>query len=94
MIAIALACDPQVLRRAEIEQCGLAVITVPQDAVAESIVLSIRQQNRACKIVVRCRYRANVSRLKRAGAVRVISEEVEAAGAIARLLQEMGTGPL
>ncbi len=85
------ACDPQVLRRAEIEQCGLAVVTVPRDTIAETIALSIRRRSRACKIVVRCRYRANVSRVKKAGADRVISEEVEASDAIARLLQEMTT---
>jgi len=82
--------EPTVLRRAGIGQCGLAVVTVAQDAVAENIVESIRQLQETCKIVVRCRYQGNVGRIRKAGADRVVSEEAEASEAIVRLLREMG----
>ncbi|MBN2216278.1 MAG: cation:proton antiporter [Pirellulales bacterium] len=81
--------DPLVLRRADVEQCSLVVVTVAQDMAAENIVLSVRQLSRTCKIVVRCRYQANVARIRRAGANQVVSEESEASDAMVRFLQEM-----
>ncbi|MBN1589812.1 MAG: cation:proton antiporter, partial [Pirellulales bacterium] len=87
------ACDPSVLRRADVEHCALIVITVAQDTVAENIVLSVRQLHRTCQIVVRCRYQENVARIRKAGADRVVSEESEVSDALVRLLREMGNRP-
>ena len=83
------AADPVVLRRAGAQQCRLAVVTVPDDRTAGQTVRAIRTLNRACKILVRCRYQSNAARIRRAGADAVISEEAEAAGALLRLLDRM-----
>lgn len=72
------AVDAEVLDRAEVEQCGVAVVTVPDDAAATRIVAQIRQANRKCHIFVRCRYQANQRAIRRAGADSVVSEEQEA----------------
>lgn len=85
--------EAEVLRRADIEHCRLAAVTVPHDASARSIVATIRALNPACTVVVRCRYQANVGAIRRAGAATVISEEAEAAGALLRLLEQMPPVP-
>ena len=84
------ATEPGTLHRAGIEQAGLVVVTVAQDAMAEAIVFTVRQMCPACKIIVRCRYQANAARIRKAGARHVISEESEAADAMVRWLREMG----
>jgi CPA2 family monovalent cation:H+ antiporter-2 len=76
--------DPQVLQRADAAHCGLAVVSVPDDEVANQIVRTLRGLNPAAAIVVRCRYQANIGRAKKAGANAVISEEAEASGALLR----------
>ncbi len=43
----------------------------------------------ACTIVVRCRYRANLPTLRKAGATFIVSEEAEASVALMRFLERM-----
>ena len=76
--------DPQVLQRADAARCGLAVVSVPDDEVANQVVRTLRGLNPAAAILVRCRYQANIDRAKKAGANAVISEEAEASGALLR----------
>lgn len=83
------ACDLEVLTRADTQNAHLVVVTVPADPTAIDIVTSIRELNPTCKILVRCRYLANMAGIKRVGADTVISEEVEASLAFARLLDEI-----
>jgi len=83
------ACDPEVLRRADVEHARLAVICVPDDDDALQIVRLVRQQNRSVPIVVRCRYQINVAAAKTAGAAAVVSEESEASGALIRLCESV-----
>ena len=83
------ACDPEVLTRAATQDAHLVVVTVPADTTAIDVVTSIREMNTDCKILVRCRYLANMSGIKNAGANAVISEEVEASLAFSRLLDEL-----
>jgi CPA2 family monovalent cation:H+ antiporter-2 len=82
------ATDPAVLRRAAVAQCSLAVVTVPDDQAARQIVAAIRRLSRACRILVRCRYRANTAAIKKAGADAVVSEEAEATAGLLRLLEQ------
>ena len=83
------AADPAVLRRAGALQCRLAVVTVPDDRTAAQTVRALRTLNRACRILVRCRYQSSAAPIRRAGADAVISEEAEAAGALLRLLEQV-----
>ena len=80
--------DPEILKRAEIDECQLAVVCVPSDDVAAEIVASLRALERNLFIVVRCRYQSRIVQLEKAGANRVISEEAEASGALVRLCEE------
>jgi CPA2 family monovalent cation:H+ antiporter-2 len=83
------ATDPEVLRRACMADCSLAVVTVPKDQTARQIVAAIRRLNRDCRVLVRCRYQGNLGDLKRAGADAVISEEAEASARLLRLLESL-----
>jgi len=83
------ATDVAILELARVEQASLAIISVPDDDVAGRVVQAIRQLNRTGFIVVRCRFQANVSRLNKAGADQIVSEEVEAGQAIANVLLEL-----
>ncbi len=85
--------DPEILHRADIDRCRLAVVTVPNDDAARHVVSTLRLLNPACTIIVRCRYQASASRIRRAGADTVISEEAEAGGAILRLLGQVLPSP-
>jgi CPA2 family monovalent cation:H+ antiporter-2 len=81
--------DPDVLDRADAANSRLAVVCVPDDPTALHIVKTFYRLNPQCPLVVRCRYQSNTSVLKKAGAHSVVSEEVEASGALLRLLQRM-----
>lgn len=81
--------DPEILHRADLDRCRLAVVTVPDDEAARHVVGTIRLLNPTCTIIVRCRYQANAGPIRRAGANSVISEEAEAGGAILRLLGQV-----
>jgi monovalent cation:H+ antiporter-2, CPA2 family len=81
------ATEPPVLARAAAGQCILAVITVPKDQAAKQIVMAVRRASPRCRILVRCRYRASIAALKKAGADAVVSEEAEASAGLLRLLE-------
>ena len=74
--------QPQVLLRAGVENCELAVVCVPNDEATIEIVKLLRELNPDSSILVRCRYDSNVNRLRKAGADAVVSEEVEASDAL------------
>lgn len=81
--------DPAVLRRAHADRCRLAVVSVPDDEVANRIVRALRELNRTGTILVRCRYQSNIERAKKAGATAVVSEEAEASGALLRRCEKV-----
>ncbi|MFC1597771.1 cation:proton antiporter [Planctomycetota bacterium] len=83
--------DPEVLNRADAAHARLAVVCVPDDRIALQIVKTLCRLNPRCAVVVRCRYQSNTSALEKAGAQSVISEEVEASGALLRLLDRMNS---
>ncbi len=83
------AVEADVLRRAGAPDVRLAVVTVPDDRTAVQIVRTLRSVNPDCRILVRCRYQANVARVRRAGADAVISEEVEASQALLQVLDDI-----
>ena len=81
------ATDPAVLERANIASGELVVVCVPDDGSAIRIVRSVRQLNRTCRLIVRCRYQMNVGKITKAGASDIVSEESEAGLALMRLLE-------
>lgn len=81
--------DAEVLRRATIGDCRLAVLCVPNDEAALQTVKSIRRMNPHTAVLVRCRYLANVAALSTAGATTVVSEEREASGVLLRQCEEV-----
>ncbi|MCA9239139.1 MAG: cation:proton antiporter [Planctomycetales bacterium] len=83
------ACDPEVLRRAGVAHCDLAVVCVPDDPSAVDIVHTLRGGNRSLVTLVRCRFASSAAQLRRAGADQVISEEQVASGAIIRRCEEI-----
>ncbi len=74
--------DGAILHRAHADQCRLAVVSVPDDEIAHAVVSALRELNQTAAILVRCRYQANIKRLKKAGANDIVSEEAEAAGVL------------
>lgn len=78
-----------VLDRAGAADCRLAVVAVPDDQAAGSIVRAVRATNPTCTIIVRCRYQAGTAPLEKAGASFVISEEAQVATAVLELLKTM-----
>ncbi len=74
--------DPQVLKRADAENCSLSVVSVPDDQNAKEIVTALRALNADSTILVRCRYQGNVAAMRRAGANGIVSEEGEASKAL------------
>jgi CPA2 family monovalent cation:H+ antiporter-2 len=83
------ASDPDVLRRAGLEQAGLVVICVPHDQAATQVVRSVRLLKGDCFVLVRCRYASNARLLKKAGASEVVSEEAEASLELLRVLRRI-----
>jgi CPA2 family monovalent cation:H+ antiporter-2 len=71
---------PDVLRQARADSSALVVICVPKDGVALEIVRAVHGAAPRVPVVVRCRFQSFSSRLLRAGATAVVSEEQEAAG--------------
>lgn len=74
--------DPEVLHRASVEQCRLAVICVPDDEACTQITRSVRELSPRARIVVRCRFVSTMAAAKKAGADVVVSEEQEASAAL------------
>lgn len=79
--------DPEVLERASAAEANLTVVCVPDDDAAIRTVNAVRALTTRARIVVRCRYRNNVEKLRQAGADEVVSEEVEAIHALGRALE-------
>ncbi|TWU01505.1 cation:proton antiporter [Neorhodopirellula pilleata] len=80
------ATNPKILELAEADQSSVIVVCVADDKAAMRIVRAIRRVNREAKLIVRCRYQSNVSKLRRLGADNIISEEIEATMALLRML--------
>ncbi len=75
-----------ILHAAGAERAELAVVCVPDDAVAMSVVRRLRSMNADCRILVRCRYQANAAALEKLGAEHVVSEEVRVSQALVSIL--------
>ena len=76
--------DQDVLRKAHVERQVLCVVSVPDDDIANQIVVTARELNPRLSILVRCRFQSNIERTMKAGALDVVSEEAEASGALLR----------
>ena len=86
--AVGDASSLEVLARADVIRSDTVVVTVPDDVIAARVVESVRRLNKDCRVLVRCRYLASESHLKKIGATSVFSEEGQLGGALtARLLQ-------
>jgi CPA2 family monovalent cation:H+ antiporter-2 len=85
--------DSAVLLRADVRNCSLTVVTVPEDETARQVVTAIRGLNPSSTILVRCRYQWNTAAVAKVGADAVISEEAETAGALLRLLDRLEHPP-
>jgi CPA2 family monovalent cation:H+ antiporter-2 len=72
------ATEEKVLRAAHLSQASLVVVCVPEDLVGLEIVERIRELTATARVIVRCRYQANVPRFLEAKASHVISEEHQA----------------
>lgn len=83
------ATDRSTLELAHAEGASLAVISVPDDDVATRIVGTLCAMNPNCYVLVRCRYQANVSKLRDSGADKVVSEEAEASNALLTILADL-----
>jgi CPA2 family monovalent cation:H+ antiporter-2 len=81
--------DPEVLMRARVNECRLAVVSVPDDEIANRIVRAVRELNPAAAILVRCRFQGSIQSAKRAGANVVVSEEAEASGKLLAQCEEV-----
>ncbi len=81
--------DPDVLHRADVMHCRLAVVCVPDDETANQTVRTLRELNPSMFILVRCRFLANYAAAVKAGADSVISEEQEASGALLRRCEDV-----
>lgn len=79
--------DLSILKLAEVEESSLVVVSVPVDEIALRVVRSVRKLNPNCLVFVRCRYQSSSSKLRQAGAERVISEEAVASVALLKELQ-------
>ncbi len=80
------AADEETLMRGHAQKATLVVVCVPDDLVSLAIVRQLNRVNANCKILVRCHFQSNESRLMQAGASHVISEESQAGEALIRLL--------
>lgn len=80
------ATRPKILELAETRQSSVVVVCVADDKTAMQIVRAVRRINRQAKLIVRCRYQSNVTKLRRLGADNIISEEIEATIALLRML--------
>ncbi len=83
------ATDRSTLDLAHAADASLAVLCVPDDEAAIRIVRALRAINADCFVLVRCRYHANASRLRKLGANEVVSEEAEASNALLRILTDL-----
>jgi len=84
------ATNLKILELAEADQSSVIVVCVAEDNAAMQIVRSIRRVNSQAKLIVRCRYQSNVTKLRTLGADNIISEEIEATIALLRILGSGG----
>jgi len=82
------AADEDTLRRGHVQRATLAIVCVPDDSVSLDVVRLVHRINANCTITVRCHFQSNASRLMKAGASHVISEESQTGEALIRLLEE------
>jgi CPA2 family monovalent cation:H+ antiporter-2 len=80
--------DPATLERARVKTAQLAIVCVPDDSIAVEIIRTLRAYNPECTILVRCRYRLTMDKLKQIGADIVIAEEMQTAKALIDILTE------
>lgn len=71
------AANPAVLEHARLDRARLLAITIPDMSVAERIVRFARSQNRRLDIIARGQSRADLERLRGAGASDVVQPEFE-----------------
>jgi CPA2 family monovalent cation:H+ antiporter-2 len=83
------ATDASILELAQVESASAIVVCVPDDEAANRIVQNLRTANSRRQILVRCRYQANASRLRKSGASQVVSEEAEAGKALINVLSDI-----
>ena len=80
--------EQSVLAVADVENCSVVVVTVPDDHAAMSIVSAVRRRTAGAMILVRCRFQANLPRFRKAGANDVFSEEAEVAVKLVGFLEQ------
>jgi CPA2 family monovalent cation:H+ antiporter-2 len=78
---------PETLKNAKAEDSDIVVVCIPEDSTALRVIQTLRGLNQSATLIVRCRFHSNVSKLKRAGADRVVSEEFTASVALLDTLQ-------
>ena len=83
----------EVLDRAYIDEASVVVVCIPDDETAVQVVRELRTTNSTSFVLVRCRYRANIGMLSKAGANQIVSEEAEAGDAIVRILTDVDITP-
>ncbi len=64
--------DTEILRAAEVEKAGMAIVSLSTDELTILTILRVRELNKKAKIVASCREEQNVELLKRSGATEVI----------------------
>ena len=84
------AAEEETLKRGHVEWATLAMVCVPDDSVSLAVVRLVHRLNANCKIIVRCHFQSNETRLMKAGASLVISEESQTGEALIRLLEQRG----
>ena len=77
----------EILTHAHAEKASLIIVCISDDAAALSITRQLRSMNKRCSLLIRCRYHENLKKLQNLGATHVISEEVEATGALLDLIR-------
>jgi CPA2 family monovalent cation:H+ antiporter-2 len=80
--------DSSTLERGRVKTAQLAIVCVPDDMIAVEIVRTLCAYNPGCTILVRCRYRLTMDKLKQIGADIVIAEETQTAKALIDILTE------
>jgi CPA2 family monovalent cation:H+ antiporter-2 len=83
------ATDRATLEHAEVGGAAFVAVCVPDDGAAIRVVRAVRRLNRGCYLVVRCRYHASESPLRKAGADRVVTEETEASLKLLATIRDM-----
>ncbi|MEO1614619.1 MAG: cation:proton antiporter [Planctomycetota bacterium] len=79
----------EILEEAGVPGAVLNVVCVPDDGTAVRVVKAIHTLQPSSKTIVRCRYQASLSKLRRAGAGEVVAEENEAAAAIMKRIAQI-----